>query len=237
MYIIWHAVPCLVGVVAFITYTQILGKSLPVSVGFSRMVLFNLLQSSLCVFPDMITALVRAKISLLRIQEFLGSTHVPGLPKLQNGARGSQLAETAIKLSNVTTVWNETSVANVSGVENENQADLSTKSTPPSYESLPSSSGYDQSGFDGKGELPLSHRIVLKSLDLELRRKSFTVIIGTTGSGKTSLLQCAILGEALMISGNRYCRGRISYSTQTSWIQNATLRENILFGEVYEAER
>ncbi len=113
MYIIWHAVPCLVGVVAFITYTQILGKSLPVSVGFSGMVLFNLLQSSLCIFPDMITALVRAKISLLRIQEFLGSADVEGLPRLQNATRDSQLAETAIELRNVTTAWNETSIDNV----------------------------------------------------------------------------------------------------------------------------
>ncbi len=78
---------------------------------------------------------------------------------------------------------------------------------------------------------------MLRSLDLYLPRKSFTVIIGTTGSGKTSLLQGAILGEAMTLSGTRYCGGRISYSTQTSWIQNATLRENILFGEVYEAER
>ncbi len=248
MYIIWQIVPCLVGVVAFITYTQILGNSLPVSVGFTGMVLFNLLRFPLCVFPDMVTILVRARISLKRVEEFLDSADVEGLPRLQNTSRDFRFEEAAVELRNVDTAWNEASAENVNDSEGDSHENLSTtisnclsflcsNSSRRSYAPLPSSSTHNES-VDGKDEQsPSPHRIVLRSLDLHIPHKSFTVIIGTTGSGKTSLLQGAILGEALALSGSRYCGGRISYSSQTSWIQNATLRENILFGETYEAER
>jgi len=61
-------------------------------------------------------------------------------------------------------------------------------------------------------------------------------VCGAVGSGKSSLL-LAILGQLEMASG-RLCRtGTVAYVGQQAWIQNATLKDNILFGETFHAKR
>eukprot|EP01047_Picozoa_sp_COSAG01_P032680 COSAG01_NODE_2374_length_7803_cov_5.861241_4_plen_204_part_00 len=68
---------------------------------------------------------------------------------------------------------------------------------------------------------------------------------GRVGSGKSSFLS-ALLGEMVAeedtSSGRREkppvrLHGSVSYSAQETWIQNATVRDNILFGSAYDAER
>ena len=46
-----------------------------------------------------------------------------------------------------------------------------------------------------------------------------------------------MLGECLVSKGTVSIEGKISYVSQTAWIQNATLRANILFGLEYEEEK
>ncbi|KAK7337441.1 hypothetical protein VNO77_18016 [Canavalia gladiata] len=69
----------------------------------------------------------------------------------------------------------------------------------------------------------------LKNIHLEIRKGDLTVIVGTVGSGKSSLL-ASILGEMRKISGKVRVCGSVAYVAQTSWIQNGTIEENILFG-------
>jgi len=57
-------------------------------------------------------------------------------------------------------------------------------------------------------------------------------VVGTIGSGKTSLLN-ALLGDLKKETGIVNTRGTIAYVSQAAWIQNATLRENILFGDPF----
>lgn len=47
----------------------------------------------------------------------------------------------------------------------------------------------------------------------------------------------AFLGEAIHINGCVLMGGQVSYAPQTPWIQNATLRDNILFGSAYKKDR
>jgi ATP-binding cassette subfamily C (CFTR/MRP) protein 1 len=49
------------------------------------------------------------------------------------------------------------------------------------------------------------------------------------GSGKSSIL-CALLGEMNKISGDITVHGTLAYVAQQAWIQNETLKNNILFG-------
>lgn len=70
---------------------------------------------------------------------------------------------------------------------------------------------------------------VLKSLNFVIRKKEITAIVGTVGSGKSSLL-AAVLGEMNKLSGKVRVCGSTAYVAQTSWIQNGTIEENILFG-------
>ena len=53
------------------------------------------------------------------------------------------------------------------------------------------------------------------------------------GCGKTSLLS-SLLGEMNKFSGNVNVNGRISYVPQQPWIQNETVKNNILFGNDYD---
>ena len=69
----------------------------------------------------------------------------------------------------------------------------------------------------------------LFDINLSVPRGSLVAIIGTVGSGKSSLLQ-AIIGEMKKTSGSVNLYGSISYAQQQPWITNSSLQDNILFG-------
>ncbi|XP_055802158.1 ABC transporter C family member 12-like isoform X2 [Solanum dulcamara] len=86
--------------------------------------------------------------------------------------------------------------------------------------------------WDSKSEHP-----TLSNINLDIPVGELVAIVGGTGEGKTSLIS-AILGE-LPPLGNASVtiRGSIAYVPQVSWIFNATVRENILFGSNFEPTR
>ncbi|KAF9983977.1 Multidrug resistance-associated protein 1 [Mortierella antarctica] len=76
----------------------------------------------------------------------------------------------------------------------------------------------------------------LKDITLSFRNKSLTAVLGRIGQGKSSLLS-AIIGEMYKTQGCVRTSGRIAYVPQHAWILNTSLRENILFGSAYDADR
>ncbi|KAI8630570.1 putative ATP-binding cassette transporter [Xylariaceae sp. FL1651] len=69
-------------------------------------------------------------------------------------------------------------------------------------------------------------KILIKDVNLSVRKGEHVAITGTVGSGKTLLLQ-AIIGETQAISGSVVVRDeRIAYCSQTPWLENSTAREN-----------
>ena len=81
-----------------------------------------------------------------------------------------------------------------------------------------------------------SMKPTLKDIDFEIPKGSLTAIVGVVGSGKSSLLQ-AILGEMEKNSGNVNINGTISFVSQQAWIQNLSLKDNILFSQPYQKQR
>ncbi|KAL2507648.1 ABC transporter C family member 14 [Forsythia ovata] len=77
---------------------------------------------------------------------------------------------------------------------------------------------------------------VVKNLNFEIRKGELAAIVGTVGSGKSSVL-ASILGEMKKLSGKVRVCGSTAYVAQTSWIQNGTIQENILFGLPMSRER
>lgn len=69
----------------------------------------------------------------------------------------------------------------------------------------------------------------LRNINLEVKSGSLVAIVGTVGSGKSSLLS-SVLGEMPKLSGVVKVSGSTGYVAQTSWIQNGTIEENIIFG-------
>ncbi|KAH8831595.1 multidrug resistance-associated ABC transporter [Flagelloscypha sp. PMI_526] len=59
---------------------------------------------------------------------------------------------------------------------------------------------------------------------------------GKIGSGKSSILE-ALVGEMRKTRGEVKFGGDIAYVPQAAWIQNQTVRENILFGQPYDPAR
>ncbi|MCE3214721.1 Multidrug resistance-associated protein 4 [Datura stramonium] len=79
-------------------------------------------------------------------------------------------------------------------------------------------------------------QIVLKDINVEIQKGELAAIVGMVGSGKSSLL-ASILGELHKLSGEVRVCGSTAYVAQTSWIQNASIQENILFGSPMNNKR
>ncbi|KAM6957261.1 multidrug resistance-associated protein 1 [Aplochiton taeniatus] len=69
----------------------------------------------------------------------------------------------------------------------------------------------------------------LKRINVRIPEGSLVAVVGHVGSGKSSLLS-ALLGEMEKLEGTVSVKGSVAYVPQQAWIQNATLKENIMFG-------
>uniref|UniRef100_A0A8V5GWV8 Canalicular multispecific organic anion transporter 2 n=1 Tax=Melopsittacus undulatus TaxID=13146 RepID=A0A8V5GWV8_MELUD len=59
---------------------------------------------------------------------------------------------------------------------------------------------------------------------------ALVAVVGHVGCGKSSLVS-ALLGEMEKLEGEVAVKGSVAYVPQQAWIQNATLKDNILFGQ------
>ncbi|CZT50852.1 related to multidrug resistance-associated protein [Rhynchosporium secalis] len=77
---------------------------------------------------------------------------------------------------------------------------------------------------------------VIKDLSLEFQPGQLTMIVGPVGCGKSSLLQ-GLLGETPSSKGNVYINhAHISFVGQAPWIQNDTVRNNIIGVTAFDPE-
>ncbi|KAI1286674.1 ATP-binding cassette sub-family C member 3 [Halotydeus destructor] len=76
----------------------------------------------------------------------------------------------------------------------------------------------------------------LQNINLNLKKGKLIAVVGTVGSGKSSLI-AALLGEMERIKGKVDISGSIAYVPQQAWIQNATVKQNIVFTGVANSTR
>ncbi|CAM6097000.1 unnamed protein product [Calypogeia fissa] len=76
----------------------------------------------------------------------------------------------------------------------------------------------------------------LKGINIAVSKGQLTAIVGSVGSGKSSLLQ-AIIGEMEIVDGGFLINGTVSYAPQQPWIINDTIKNNILFASDYDEAR
>ena len=79
--------------------------------------------------------------------------------------------------------------------------------------------------------------VTLKNINLEIKPGEILGIIGEVGSGKSSLLQ-AILNCLILLNPKDcdgiHINGKLGYASQIPWIQNDTIKNNILFFHKYD---
>jgi ABC-type multidrug transport system fused ATPase/permease subunit len=76
----------------------------------------------------------------------------------------------------------------------------------------------------------------LQDITVDFAQGGLNVVSGLSGSGKTTLL-LAILGEAEKTGGSITRPRDVAFASQTPWLQNDTIRRNILFHAAYESTR
>lgn len=120
-------------------------------------------------------------------------------------------------------------------------AESSVDAIQSNLESMSASSATtDESGAE---KAPV---IALQNVTTYIRPGSLVAVVGSVGSGKSSLLS-AILGEMESIGDSKVhvprteeekdMDGFASYCTQSPWVVNDTLQGNILFGREYDETR
>lgn len=78
----------------------------------------------------------------------------------------------------------------------------------------------------------------LSDISVEIPKEKLIVIVGPTGSGKSSFIS-ALLGEMQKTGGEMSWAPStsIAYAAQKPWMLNASVRENILFGKPFKPGR
>ncbi|KAF5534749.1 multidrug resistance-associated 1 [Fusarium mexicanum] len=83
---------------------------------------------------------------------------------------------------------------------------------------------------------PKTEEPALTNISFPIRKSHFTFVIGSVGSGKSTLMK-ALLGELRPSQGFVYTDARrIAFVDQKPWIQNLTIRQNILGVSTYHKD-
>jgi len=82
-----------------------------------------------------------------------------------------------------------------------------------------------------------SFDFVLSVPSLDITKGEFVVVLGSNGSGKSSLVY-SILEETLQLPNTEVnVRGSVSFLSQTPWVITDTIKENIVFGDEYDEKK
>ncbi|XP_023687022.1 ATP-binding cassette sub-family C member 3 isoform X2 [Paramormyrops kingsleyae] len=96
--------------------------------------------------------------------------------------------------------------------------------------------GFAVTVVNGKFSWAKNDPTTLHNINLMVPQGSLLAVVGHVGCGKSSLVS-ALLGEMEKLEGEISIRGSVAYVPQQAWIQNATLRDNILFGHGYNERK
>lgn len=229
-FIIWslfslltRATPLLITFFTFLVYSKVQEKPLLPSITFPALSLFGILQAPLNQITSLVARFQAFKVSLARVQEFLLE---PETGKYQQLSTRSKINHGGIRFSKATMTWSTIASDNV------------------------------LQGLSCDAPIPnLSARISpfrLTNIDLEFRVGKLNIVVGPTGSGKTSLL-LALLGELTLLEGDIYLpddrtffecpsskiqlKNSIAYCSQQAWLINSSIKQNIVFAGYWSEER
>ncbi|OLN82088.1 Oligomycin resistance ATP-dependent permease YOR1-like protein 1 [Colletotrichum chlorophyti] len=228
------SLPIFASMLSFVTYAKTDNALNPAEV-FSSLALFNGLRIPLNLLPLVLGQVVDAWSSLKRIQDFLLAE------EQEEDIVFKPDGENALEVHNASFTWERTPTQEAektvagAGKGGKTEANPAAPTSAPKTGETPVSSG-DSSG-DGASTLVEEERepFKLQDLNFEIKRDELVAVIGTVGSGKTSLL-ASLAGDMRKTSGEVVLGASRAFCPQYAWIQNATVRDNILFGKEMDPE-
>ncbi|GAA5926134.1 hypothetical protein JCM3775_005214 [Rhodotorula graminis] len=232
---IYSISPILCVLVSFWAFTSplLMGRELTPSIAFTALSVWNELRFALNVIPDVIVSLFQCLVSLRRIDAYLDTPEVELAAALEDA----------------------TAVADAEAQQHEAQSahriafDKATITFP-------------QDRRDADADEPETKPFELQDVEVEFPVGDLSLICGRLGSGKTLML-LSLLGEVDVLSGSVSCPrsspgaialpsiawdayltddnwvspAHVAFVPQQAWLQNASVRDNVIFGLPFREER
>ncbi|KAH9919495.1 multidrug resistance-associated ABC transporter [Epithele typhae] len=236
-------VPIIATVLSIVTYSLI-SDSFDVAIVFSSVQFLGIIRLPLTLLPLVLASVTDALVALGRISKFLRAEELE-VPYLVDNDAADAIAvdgdftwETVRKASDESPKFGH-------GRSGQRSGKGSRKSSPSRADKRKEKEKRKGKGKDSvlptvtdgtEGEVEKGKKaeeekpFALNALKLNIPKGSFVAIVGRVGSGKSSLLQ-ALIGEMRKNRGDCVFSSTAAYVPQTAWIMNATLRQNVTFGE------
>ncbi|XP_078691150.1 ATP-binding cassette sub-family C member 9-like isoform X2 [Branchiostoma floridae x Branchiostoma belcheri] len=240
---ITQATPVAATLISFGTYEFLNNQPLTAASAFTSLSLFNIMAFPLTIFPILIRTVINATVATKRMKPFFESTEVE---ELGNLSRPDIHADDGDEGQNGTTDGHIVSVPDVKVVTNskkdlhENESSVELKQLVRGLSHTDMADDVAIQIRDGNFSWELeSDSAALSDINLGVQKGKLTVIVGQVGSGKSSLCS-AILGEMRTLSGQVLWdkeHNSVAYGAQKPWLLNATLRDNVTFGQPFDVSR
>ena len=222
------SLPIFASMLSFITYS-LSNHDLVAAPIFSSLALFNSLRMPLNLLPLVIGQVVDAWSSIGRIQDFL-------IAEEQNDDfLWDMEGKHAVSMEHAGFTWERTVTQAPEKKANEKASKKQIMDVKDAEKAAVkgSSSADFKGGEDSSSTLTQVEPFKLHDLDLSVGRNELIAVIGGVGSGKSSLL-AALAGDMRRTNGSVTMGATRAFCPQYAWIQNTSVRENILFGKPYE---
>ncbi|KAF4581411.1 hypothetical protein EYR38_002737 [Pleurotus pulmonarius] len=221
-------IPIVAAILSFITYS-LTNHDLNIAVIFSSLQLFNLILAPLETFSIALGSLSGAIVSFKRISTFLVAEELAEPYPMHADSKYAVDVDGDFTWEITEGIEEKTTKESAQIKEDTAFDEVKDDQVLPVFATSEKREELEEAEED---KMPYS----LKGLKMRIQRGQFIAIVGRVGSGKSSVLQ-ALIGEMRKTSGNVTLGGRISYTPQRAWIRNATVRENILFGQPVDEAR
>ncbi|KAK4511114.1 uncharacterized protein ATC70_012325 [Mucor velutinosus] len=219
--LVWQGAPILVTLVSFFVFTKIQGNELSAPIAFTVISIFSELRFALNVIPEIMIQSIQAYSSIKRIQKFLEEDEI------ESAVPQDPHQKVDLSFDKATIGWKASNASDADATDN------------------------------------MEDSFILKEISAKFPNDELSLISGATGAGKTLML-LGLLGEAVLLDGKVACPRvpladsieseigsatadidpedwildrALAYVSQTPWLQNASIRNNILFGLPYIESR